>query len=215
MVIKRSFSTKFQPIEAFGLSNEVLRPAGFELGKANPPKSQAWRRGGEPGLKSKSLRHAALSIELDIERNRVNLSATADVNERTAAAAKDLLTAYAQALELVLAEGATPEAARALVKNAEREPKTGSMRMLVSVCVIIVSVLGGGVYIATTLKSVPPPVRWVLAKFSSGKLTAGDQQAGSPDAGGSSGKAKKVSPIVVVRRAGAQTNAQPQTEPPR
>jgi hypothetical protein len=215
VVIKRSFSTKLQPVEAFGLSNEVLRPVGFELGKANPPRSQEWRRGGGTGSKAGSLRNTPLAIEIEVERNRVNLTAKAEVAERSAGTAKNMLSAFAQALELVLAEGASPEAVRALMRNAEHPPRTGSKRTLVSVCVIVFSVLGGGFYFATTMKSVPGPVKWVLAKFATGGKSPDKGHAATSGEGGSSDKPKKSPPVIVVRRAGAQTNVQSHTESPR
>ena len=40
MIVKRTFVTKLEPVDAFGLSNELLRPRGLVLDKGNPPRAQ-------------------------------------------------------------------------------------------------------------------------------------------------------------------------------
>lgn len=194
MIVKRTFSTKLDPIQSFGLSNEILRPRGFQLGAGNPPRSQTWTRGGAPGKVSSNLKSAHTSIELEIDRTRVNFTATADVSEAKAAAAGRVFSGLAQALELLLGAGGSPAAAAEMARRAERGGGgAGSKRSpLVAVCVIILAVLGGGAFLAMD-KNPPAPVRWVMTQVSG--LT-------KSQADGSSSKPKKTPPVVIVRKAG-------------
>lgn len=196
MLVKRTFGTKLEAVDAFGLSNELLRPRGFQLGNGNPPKSQSWRRGGPPGTKSRSALKAPASIELEFNNGRVNLTATAEVASGKTAVATHLLSAYAQALELLLSTGATPDSASAMCKAAERAIKLKSVRKLASIGVIVFAVLGGGIYAMTSVKSFPNPLKLISGKSSK----SGDK------AQAEASKAKKSPPVIVVRKAGAQTH---------
>ncbi len=213
MVIKRTFATKLEAVDAFGLSNELLRPRGFQLGKGTPPRSQSWSRGAQPGENAKSVFKVPQTIELEFDKNRVNVTATAEASGRKATSAQRMLTAYAQGLELLLSSGATPEAAGAMAKAAEKAIRIGSIRKIASVCAIALAVVGGGGYAMTMVKGFPSPMKWLSSKSAAkgSASTSGASASSHADASGS--KTRKSPPVIVVRKAGAQTSAAKASDP--
>jgi hypothetical protein len=192
MVVKRTFVTKLEPVDAFGLANELLRPRGFRLDKGTPPRSQQWRRGVEAGTNARSVFQANQTIDVEFDRGRVNVTATADISGRKAVHAQNMLTSYAEALERLMASGESPAVAGKLPRRTEGAIRRAVLGRTLSVCVIVLAVLGGAGYAVTSMPNFPSPLKW----FSSAKggLADGKKKSGSP-------------PVVIVRRAGAQSNA--------
>jgi hypothetical protein len=197
---KRTFTTKLEPVDAFGLANELLRPRGFTLGNGNPPRNQSWRRGDDSGKKSRSIFKAPQTIEVEFDRGRVNVTATANVSGKKSTKAQGMMAGYAEALERLMSLGEKPAVAGRAAKRAEAAIKKAAMRRSLSVCIILLGVFGGGGYVLTTMKDkIPSPMKWFSGsgKFADGK----------PKKSGSA-------PVVVVRKAGAQTSATPKDQNP-
>ena len=191
MIVKRTFVTKLEPVDAFGLSNELLRPRGFVLDKGTPPRSQAWRRGVEPGQKSKNLFDARQTIEMEFSHGRVNVTASATVSGRDGIRAQKMLTSYAEALEHLLTSGHTPEVAGLIPKQVEGSLRRAKLTRTLSVCGALAAVLIGGIAALKFMPgNVPSSLRWLTGGLADGK------------------KKPHTPPVVVVRRAGEEASAE-------
>ena len=194
MVVKRTFTTQLEPPEAFAKANELLRPRGFDLEKGNHDRAKKWRRGLEPGKKSRNLFKAPQEVDVEFDRGRVNVTATCAVSGRSMVHAQRLMTAYAESVEKLLSVGVTPKEAAKGPKRAEANIRSALFRRSLSLCTILVGILAGAGYIFTHPKDFPLP-----AKLFSSSSGTGGQAAAKP-----STKAGKSAPVITVRKAGVE-----------
>lgn len=181
---RRSFISKLDAIDIFGLANELLARRGFTLDEGQPGKFQRWNRGAPSASKRTPLSKLPQNIRLELDHGRISFHATIQGGERQLHA-DAMMKAYAESLEGVLAQGKSVAEVTKMLDIAERGIKTGSRsnkRTLVSVAVIVLGAIVG-------------------AAMWSGKASS-LLKPSDPKAAARSKSKNHTPPVITVRRAG-------------
>src|ERR1043165_9877342 len=109
MNVEHAFTTRLESIEAFGLSNELLRPRGFTLQEGNPSKSQQWARAGNPT--ARSVTRLPQTVRMELDRGRMTIRFSMEVSGKRVLPAQKLMLGYAKSLDALLNERKPVQAA--------------------------------------------------------------------------------------------------------
>jgi hypothetical protein len=217
VTVEHTFITKLEPIEAFGISNELLRPRGFTLEEGNPSRSQQWSRAGS--AKARSVTRRPQSLRMEHDRGRVSVHLSMEVAGQRAAPAQRLMMAYARALEALLVERKPVETAAAGADSVERGIRGAERKSILVKCTAAVALLiGAGVAIAfatdrahpfkevitsghAIVQAGAPPVPPPAAPLADPRIQVTVKPA-DPTAA-----KKKSPPVITVRRAGTHPQA--------
>ena len=217
MNVEHTFVTKFESVEAFGLSNELLRPRGFTPEDGNPSRSQEWRRAGNKN--ARSVRRLPQTLRVEQDRGRVNVRVTMEVSGRRVMAAQKLMMSYARSLEALLAEKKPVKTAGLIADSAERGIQGSEIKSVLRTCVAVVVILAGAgvAYALATGRAlpfkaakppavsqsapplIPPPLSPALQADPRNQVSAKPADPAAPK--------KHTAPVITVRKSGPQPQA--------